>query len=381
MRKIIYVIILAMVFSAGLVYGEEFDGDIEYLDELEEYEEIYYLTEKAKVLESGPLEKIGGEHFDGQIQDVLVEILSGKYKGEIIEIENALSDNEAYNIIVEKGDKIVVMIDEKGIDGEMQVFISDYSRGDYLLYLTLAFVGLILFIGRAKGLRAIISLTLTIVSIVYIMLPQVLKGADPIPISIAISIGVTIATIFLVGGINSKSIAAILGTSFGVLMAGLISYFIGSKINLTGLSAEEATMLMYIPQGISFDFQNLLFSGIILGALGAVMDVGMSVASSIDEIYKANKDLEIKELFNSGMNVGKDIMGTMTNTLILAYAGTSIPLLLLFMAYETSMVKIMNMDIIATEIVRSLSGSIGLILTIPITALITSYLLKRKKPS
>ena len=366
MKKLIYALIMVIILSSGIVYGDEI-------------EEGAYLTEKAKVLEINELEEIGEDHFDGQIQHVEVEILSGKYKGQRFHVENGLSDNVAYNILVKKGDKVVVVIEEEGISGEMEVFISDYSRGDYLLYLTLIFAALILLVGRGKGVRALISLSLTMGSIVYILLPAILKGADPVPISIAISIGVTVITIILVGGINSKSISAIIGTSIGVIIAGVISYLVGSKINLTGLSAEEATMLMYIPQEINFNFKNLLFSGIILGALGAVMDVGMSISSSIDEIYKANNELTTKELFNSGMNVGKDIMGTMTNTLILAYAGTSIPLLLLFMAYETSIIKIMNMDIIATEIVRSLSGSIGLILTIPITAIIASTLIKRDK--
>ena len=281
--------------------------------------------------------------------------------------------------MVEKGDKIIVSIAEAGVSNDLEVNISDYYRGNYLLYLILLFIVLILAIGRFKGLRALISLTITIASIVYILLPSILKGLNPVPISIAIAIGVTVITIFLIGGISQKSIAAIIGTSIGVIIAGLISYIIGSQINLTGMSADEATMLIYIPQKIIFDFKNLLFSGIILGALGAVMDVGMSIASSIDEIYKANDQLSVKELFNSGMNVGKDIMGTMVNTLILAYAGISIPLMLVFMAYETSLTKIINMDIIATEIVRSLSGSIGLVLTIPITAFVASALIRNKK--
>lgn len=146
---------------------------------------------------------------------------------------------------------------------------------------------------------------------------------------------------------------------------------------MTGMSSEEATMLLYIPQGIAFDFKALLFSGILLGgALGAVMDVAMSIASSIEEVYKANKELSRGQLFSAGMEVGKDVMGTMSNTLILAYTGSSIPLLLLFMAYDTPTVRMLNLDIIATEIVRSLAGSIGLILTIPLTAVVTVLLLK-----
>lgn len=365
MKKLIFILSLIMIFSSIVVYGEE------------NFEEVPYLTEKATVIEAGPVEDTMYEDFEGKTQQLKAKITSGKYKGEIFEIQNDLSNNAVYDIIVKEGDKVVVMIEEHD-DGAV-AFVADYSRGDYTLYLTILFVALILIIGRSKGVKAIISLGLTMISILYILLPSILKGANPIPISIAISIGVTVITIVIVGGINSKSIAAIIGTTAGVIIAGLISYFVGTKINLTGLSAEEASMLMYIPQGITFNFKNLLFSGIILGALGAVMDVGMSVASSIEEIHRANSDLTQRELFKSGMNVGKDVMGTMTNTLILAYAGSSIPMLLLFMAYETSMIKIMNLDVIATEIVRSLSGSIGLILTIPITALIASILIKRDK--
>lgn len=365
MKKIILFLIIVLIINTNFVYANE-----DYLEPL---------TERAVVLEAGEVEE--SEEFGGfvQTQYVKIKITSGKYKGDIRGVENHLSDNIAYNIIVEKGDKVVVMIEEFGDDYETH--IADYVRTNYITYLTIIFILLMLIIGKFKGLKAIISLTLTVGSIFYILLPQLLKGANPIPISIGIAIGVTIITIFLVSGINSKSLAAIIGTSIGVIIAGLISYFVGLKINLTGLSADEATMLMYIPQNITFDFKNLLFSGIILGALGAIMDVGMSIASAIDEVNNANNNLTAKELYASGMNVGKDVMGTMTNTLILAYAGSSIPLLLLFTAYEASLVKVLNLDIIATEIIRSLSGSIGLVLTIPITAFIASILIKRQKSS
>lgn len=361
MKKILFVLILALSLLGSSVYAEAY---------------IEPLSERALVIEAEEPRSSEDLYQGLTMQDVTIEITSGKYKGDILEIENHLSDNEAYNIEVESGDRVVVMIEEYG-DG-YDAYISDYLRSNYLLYLTIFAIALVLLIGRLKGLKSIISLGLTIVAVVYILLPQILKGANPVPISIMISIGVTIITIFLVGGINSKGLSAILGTISGVVIAGIISYVVGKSAHLTGLSAEEATMLIYIPQGIEFDFKNLLFAGIILGSLGAVMDVGMSISSSIEEVYKANDSLTAKELFESGMNVGRDIMGTMINTLILAYTGTSIPILLVFMAYETSMTKIVNLDIIATEVVRSLSGSIGLILTIPITAIISSILIKRK---
>ncbi len=365
MKKIIFILTLFLMFSYISVYAEE------------EIEETAYLTEKAIVLEAGEVEGNSDDIFGEQFQEVKLKVTSGKYKDELFDIQNDLSSNVVYDIVVDKGDKVVVMIEEN--EAGPSVFISDYSRGDYTLYLTILFVVLILLVGRFKGVKALISLSLTMASIIYILLPSILKGMNPVPISILISIVITIITIFLVGGINSKSFATIIGTISGVVIAGAISYFVGSKIQLTGLSPEEAGMLLYIPQDITLNFQNLLFSGIILGSLGAVMDVGMSISSSIDEINKANSSLTQRELFKSGMNVGKDIMGTMTNTLILAYAGSSIPILVLFMAHEASIVKVMNLDIIATEIVRSLSGSIGLVLTIPITAFVASILIKKEK--
>ncbi|CCQ97523.1 YibE/F family protein [[Clostridium] ultunense Esp] len=366
MKNNLWIVLLLVVLIPSNVHGE-------YMEPVDTY------MERAIVLEVEEGEVI--EEVEGiltQVQYVKLEIISGKYKGKIFETENHLSDNIAYDIVVKKGDKVVVGIEEYD-DDLVEVYVSDYARQNYIFYLLGLFVLLIIVIGREKGIKAVITLAITIFMIMKVLLPLMLKGINPIPISVLVSIGVTIITIFLIGGINSKSISAIVGTSSGVIISGLIAYFVGSQVRLTGLSAEEATMLMYIPQGVDFDFRGLLFSGIILGALGAIMDVGMSIASSIEEIHNANENLTKRELFNSGMNVGKDIMGTMTNTLILAYTGSSIPLLLLFMAYETSMIKIINLDIIATEIVRSLSGSIGLVLTIPLTALISTVLIKRDK--
>ncbi|MEW9123353.1 MAG: YibE/F family protein [Thermotaleaceae bacterium] len=342
-------------------------------------ETIDSFTETAVILEAvqGEETTLEGSFID-ETQSVKLKIISGKYKDKVFEIINHLSGNYVYDIPVKAGDKVVVVIEELD-DGSVDVFISDYMRQNYILYLYLFFILLLLIVGKAKGLKSVISLTITILAVLKILLPAILSGLNPVIITICISIAVTIITIFIIAGVNTKSIAAIIGTSTGVIVAGLIAYYIGSKVKLTGLSNEEAVMLMYLPQQVNFDFKGLLFSGIIMGALGAVMDVGMSIASSVEEIHKVNSNLSRKELFNAGMNVGRDVMGTMTNTLILAYTGSSIPLLLIFMAYETSVIKIMNLDIIATEVIRALSGSTGLILAIPITAMVSSLLLKREK--
>jgi len=364
-KKYILLIIIAVFTSIFNVYADE--------------ESIMH-TEKAVILEVENKKDVNFENNGEDIQYVKLKVMSGKYKNKTVDTINNLSGNKAYDIKVKEDDKVVVVIEEQ-VSGDIDVFISEYLRQDYILYLSILFIILILIVGKQKGIKSVITLMITLFSVIKILLPLILKGYDPILTTIGVSIFITAITLFIVSGINNKSISAIIGTTGGVLTSGLISYYIGSKIRLTGFNSEEAIMLSTIGDSINLDFKSLLFAGIIMGALGAVMDVGMSISSSIEEIHKANPSLSKKELFSSGMNVGRDIMGTMTNTLILAYTGSSIPLLLLFMYYEPSIIKILNLDVIATEVVRSLSGSIGLIVAIPLTALVSSMLIKNKKES
>ncbi|SDY31456.1 YibE/F family protein [Tindallia californiensis] len=315
------------------------------------------------------------DHFT--IQVVMIEIDRGSLQGKVEVVENHLSDHPVYDIPVEPGDRVMLM-KETLEDGTYELHITEYIRDRSIIMLLMLFVLLLLLIGRSKGAKTLLTLALTFFMIVQVMLPGMLKGYSPILLTIVSSLVITIATITIINGINGKSIAAILGIIGGLLVAGMVMFWAGSQVKLTGLSSEEATMLMYIPQAVQFDFRDLLFAGIIMGALGAVMDVGISVASAMEEVRRANPEIAVKELVKSGMNVGQDIMGTMSNTLILAYTGAALPLLLLFMAYDASVVDIINLDIIATEIVRALSGSIGLVLTVPLTAVASAILLKRK---
>lgn len=353
---------------SGLAFSQDMD-----IDPNLEFENF---IEKATVLEASEIMDSEDDFFP--IQEVKIRIDSGERKGTEVTIQNAITEQANYDIIVTQGQKVSIMLEEYE-DGNFQVYIADYYRINSLIYIILAFIVLIIAIGKLKGIKSLISLAVTIGTILFVMLPLILKGVNPIFVSVITAVFVTVVTIFLVGGINNKTIAAILGTSFGVISAGIIAYIFSNTAHLTGLSAEESMMLIYIPQGIQFNFRHLLFAGIIMGALGAAMDVGISISSSIQEIHAANPELSKSKLFKSGMNVGRDIMGTMINTLILAYVGTSIPILLVFMAYNTELNKVFNLDIIATEVVRSLSGSIGLILTIPITAWIASNLIKKNK--
>ncbi|MBS4054492.1 MAG: YibE/F family protein [Thermaerobacter sp.] len=304
-----------------------------------------------------------------------LELVSGRFRGQVVEITHVLTGTPAYDIVIEEGDRVLVGVET--VEGELQeVVIADYERDRSLYALTLLFAGMLVGLGGKKGLKSLLSLIVIGILILYVFVPFLLRGASPIVLSVAVSAMATIFTILLVGGVNRKSAAAILGTLGGVSVAGALAIVVGGATHASGLSGQEAQMLMFIPQGISFDFRALLMASIIIGALGAVMDIGMSISSAMTEIRRADPTLSRRALFWSGMNVGRDVMGTMANTLILAYTGGSLALLLLVTAYEVPFVRLINMDSIASEVLRALAGSVGLVAAIPVTALAAAWLMR-----
>lgn len=375
-RKVFLItLLIILILTVSLSFSEDLSNKSIANNEnvLEDQHESNISYEKAKVLDV--IDFAAPDEFGQGFQEVTLEITSGDYTGEVFVIENHLPKNLAYRIEVATGDRIIVAIDEMG--QEKQIYISDYYRNNILTILVFIFLALLIIIGKFKGFKSVITISLTMFLIFKVLIPGILDGYNSLVLSIVISAVITIVTIFIVSGFNKKSLAAIIGTVSGVVIAGVISVIVGNTIEITGMMPDEAAMLQYLPNAISLNYKNLLFSGILLGALGAVMDVAMSIASSINEIYNAKVSIEPKHLFKAGMAVGHDIMGTMANTLILAYTGSSIPLLLILNASGESFSSIVNMDIVATEVVRSLAGSIGLIVTIPITAFISVIFLKK----
>ncbi len=366
LKKIIFMIFIMLYTFSPMVYAAS-DSASSYSPE------NHFVTEKAKVVNI--ISDVSKEEYDTQgFQDlkqvVEIQILSGEYKGQNVTVENDLSNHAYYDIFLEKGDRITIAVEEAVSDYEMpNIYISGFERDRYELYITIIFIFLLIFIGGIKGIKAVFSLGLSISIILFLILPMILKGYSPILSSVFAAVIITTLTLFIIAGINIKSVSAIIGTAFGVIVAGILAYITGSLSNLTGLASHEANMLMYIPQDISFDYRGILFAGIIIGTLGAVMDIAMSIASSMHEIREIEPNISTKNLITAGINIGRDVMGTMTNTLILAYTGTSIPLMLIFIAYDYPLIEILNMDLIATEIIRSIAGSIGLVLAIPFTAM------------
>lgn len=309
-------------------------------------------------------------------QLVTVEITSGPYKGEQHTILNSLMGHPVNDLVLTEGRRVLLW-GEVSEDGALRaIYLQDYVRDSYIYLVIALFVLVLIFVGRRKGLITVMTLLFTLFAVFRVMLPLILKGYSPIPVTIIVASVITLVTLVAIGGSQRKIAAAVIGTVGGVLVAGVIALTIGHAASLTGFSSEEAIMLLYMDVS-SIDIRGLLFAGIIIGALGAVMDVAMSIAAASHEIYCVNPTISVRDQMKSAMNVGRDVMGTMSNTLILAYVGTTMPLLLLFMGYDTPYMSIINMDLVATEVVRALAGSIGLVTAIPLTALASSLLTVR----
>lgn len=308
-------------------------------------------------------------------QEVILEVLSGSQKGKQYQTSNYLGT--FFNIDAKEGAKVIVRLDPQG-DG-YSAFIYSYDRGAMVFIMILIFVLCLLVIGRGKGAMAFIALLITFFSIVGVLFPLLEYGAPAIPVTICIVFYITVFTFVLIDGINRKTISAALGTLSGVLVASLFAVAAGAFAHITGFQTNEAEELLLIGTDHGMKIRGLFTCGILIAALGAVMDVAMSIASAVHELHEVGPDLSVMELFRSGMNIGRDAMGTMANTLILAFAGSSFTLLLLVYFYDITPLQLMSTDLIAREVIQGISGSIGIVLTVPIVAFLSAKIEKGEK--
>jgi len=305
-----------------------------------------------------------------------VEILEGKLKGQKVSVANEITDNPAFNINARPGGEVILSIVTGTTDSgkvKSEYNIADYHRAPTLGWLLLAFLVAFIVFGGKKGLKSLVALLISVCLIAFVLLPLSLNGFDPLIVAIAICLVSAVATMYFVAGRSKKALAAMLGTVGGVIVAGIAAQLVILSAPLTGLSSEEAQILRgsVLVARPSF-YSGLLAAGMLIGALGVIMDVGISIASAVSEVAKTGHQ-NFSQLYQSGMNVGRDIMGTMTNTLILAYTGSALPLLLLISQIPST--KLINLDLVATEVASAISGSLGLVLTIPLTAYFSARLM------
>lgn len=312
-------------------------------------------------------------------QYIRVEILTGEFKGSVLETVNYL--NAYSNVDCREGTRIIVRLDLDDSGEPYIVSVPNYDRGLVLFGLLAAFVLLLVLIGGKKGVMAVLGLGYTVACVWFVLVPLVLRGIPPIPATIGIVSLTTAASLLLLTGFSKKTLCATLGCVGGVAAAGLFAAVAGALSPMNGFNMSEAEELVLRAYDSRLQISGLLVSGILIASLGAVMDVAMSIASACNELHEVNPALSRRELFRSGMNIGRDAMGTMANTLILAFAGASLNILILFQAYGFPAIQIVNTDAIVIELVRGIAGSIGIILTVPLVSLLSARILTASRQS
>lgn len=316
------------------------------------------------------------ENLKTGYQQIEIRIETGPYKGESFFIKNGIS--RLYNVIAKPDSKLIVrVIEDQGQLSSVNVF--NYDRGGLILGLVALFAALLIYFGRKKGALSLLALVFTGATVIFVLVPLLLKGFEPMITSIGLMSVVTVVCFLLVSQWQPKTLAAIIGTIGGIAAAGFIAYITGQMGHLSGMTMSEAEEMLYLAGDRGLKVHGLMFAAILIASLGAVMDVAMSIASSVFEIHAVSgQKQKPAELFKSGMNVGRDVMGTMADTLILAFAGGSLNIIILIAAFRMPYLQILNLDLIGTEIILSLSGSIGIILSVPLTALAAALIAGRK---
>lgn len=376
-RKNALILWLALIVVAGFFWISSV-ADAKTPASTDDIPKIQYF--KGVVLSEEPMEVDPARAKRGLAATLIkARVTSGPDAGQEVVIINRTMDRSFYNIMAKPGDNVILalMIDPTG---KMTYNIADYERSSGLLWLAGLFILMLILFGRGVGLRAVFVIGTSLVILYYGFVGRVLAGGiNVLLLTFIVAILISAITLFSVsGGREPKTWAAFIGTLGGVAAAGLLAGATIKLMHLTGLSSEEsmilkATVLKHV------DFQGILFAGVVLGALGAVMDVAISIASAQQEVARNCGTLSRRELFASGMAVGRDVMATDANTLILAYAGSSLPLVLLISSQpDLSMLRIFNLDLLVTEFVRALVGSVGLVLSIPLTAAAGAFLLVRQ---
>lgn len=306
-------------------------------------------------------------------QQLRVQIRSGPLKGRVMDVTNYI---DAYSgVDAHAGSRLIVHITTDDNGNPRISNISSFDRrvvtGALVLFFAAALVG----IGGKKGLKALLGLLFTLVCIWFVLIPLITRGASPILTTVGVVIVTAAVSLLLLDGLTQKALCALLGCVAGVVVAGIAAALVGHLAGLNGFNMSEAEGLVLVASDEGLRISGLLVCGVLIASLGAVMDVAMSIASTCQELRELNSELTARQLFASGMNVGRDTMGTMANTLILAFAGSALNMLILFRTYNYPMMQLMNGDYVTIEVLQGLSGSIGIIFTVPFVAGISAYLL------
>ncbi len=339
--------------------------------QLAPYSPIWH--EKGLILEVQNHELPSG----GRKQDLRVKIVAGLNQNRIIETTNFWNGGQR-EVLVQPGDKVLVYA-ETNSQGEIDYSIRDFWRFDGMIFWLLAFFGATWLVARGRGLKGILALALSILLIFWLFLPRIVAGSDPLLCTLLVSIFIILVNVPLIHGLSRKSLSISLATTGAIIITIGITLLLDHFLKIKGTGAEET---IYLQGGIASwqSLPRIFAAGVTLGALGAVMDVCVSIASGLWEITQ-HGTAPFAKLFRSGMNIGGDILGSMLNTLVFAYVGSSLIMLLVLAQGDIALMPLLNFSFIIEEIIRSLIGAFGLLVAIPLTALISGLFLQNNARS
>lgn len=312
------------------------------------------------------------------LQQVEVEITSGELAGKVVLTESGSSLSAGSTPRVRQGMRVLVG-HTVGPMGE-RFFIADYYRRTALLWLIAIFMATTVAIGRWTGVRSLLGLAFSIFVLAQFILPRILIGQNPVLISVVGAVLLASPSLYLVYGLRRKTHAAALGMTTSLLVTWGLAALWNRWAHLTGFGSDEGTFLT-VATGGQVNLSGVMLAGIVIGTLGVLDDIAVGQASAIFQLHAANPSLSATALFRHGMAVGRDHIASMVNTLVLAYAGASLPVFLLLTVYQEPLLSVLNRELFAAEIVRTLVGSLGLMLAVPLTSWIASNLAKRQPPT
>lgn len=332
------------------------------------------VIEKGEPIETPPSLSYGFGNAENEV--LKAKLLGGTFKNAKVLVQNIIDPNRMplANIKVKVGDEILLKVDGTN-DGIERVLINNYSRDGFLIYLTGILVIVLALVGRFQGIRTALALAISIVIVIQLLVPLIVKGYNALLVVTAISGVIAFSSLIIVTGFNRKTGSATIGILGGVIIASFIIIYADQKLHFTGISSSRTAILTQFTVSEKLDFRNILMAGIIMGLLGTAMDSAVVVASAVREIKNANPKLSTSQLITAGMSVGTDLLGTITNTLVFAYLGLRLILLMTFAGtsiFTGGKLEILSTETISAEMLRILAGSIGLVLTIPITAIISA---------
>ena len=352
-----------------------------FVFKLNQVEKTELVVRTGQTFEKGKVTEILQDNLDANgtrvgEQKVRVKMLTGARKGEELDITS--SSGYLFGAACKIGMKVIVM---QSVAGETTIASVYTQDREWVIYIfALLYLLALCIIGGKQGIKGCLGLVFTFFCVIFVYLPLVYLRFSPFWAAVFICFLTTLVTMYLIGGPTKKTCAATLGTLAGVVLAGLSAWCFSKASGISGYNVSDIETLITLWNTNRIQVGGLLFSGLLISCLGATMDVAMSISSAIDEIYKQNASLSRKELFKAGMRVGRDMMGTDSNTLILAFAGSSVSTLLLDYAYDLPYQQIINSNNIGIAIMQGLAGSFGIVLSVPLTVLICTVLFHKHEP-